>query len=70
MVRLGLLFSKKGEMAKLLCVGTRGIGDPIQAALPFLVAKGAIDGGHETGIVLMGETAPLIEDLVRVRCAE
>jgi predicted peroxiredoxin len=26
------------------------------------MAKGAIDTGHETGIILMGEAAPLIKD--------
>ena len=26
------------------------------------MAKGAIDGGHETGLTLMGEAAPLIKD--------
>ena len=28
------------------------------------MAKGAIDGGHETGIILMGEAAPLIKDSI------
>ncbi len=49
-------------MAKLLYVGTRGTDDPMQATFPFLMAKGAIDAGHETGIILMGEAAPLIKD--------
>jgi hypothetical protein len=26
------------------------------------MAKGAIEAGHETGIILMGEAAPLIKD--------
>ena len=49
-------------MTKLLYVGTRGTDDPTQATFPFLMAKGAIEGGHETGIILMGEAAPLIKD--------
>ena len=49
-------------MAKLLYVGTRGTDDPTQATFPFLMAKGAIEGGHETGVILMGEAAPLIKD--------
>ena len=49
-------------MVKLLYVGTRGTDDPTQATFPFLMAKGAIEGGHETGIILMGEAAPLIKD--------
>ena len=49
-------------MAKLLYVGTHGTDDPTAATFPFLMAKGAIDGGHEAGIILMGEAAPLIKD--------
>lgn len=49
-------------MAKLLYIGTRGTDDPTQATFPFLMAKGAIEGGHETGLILMGEAAPLIKD--------
>ena len=49
-------------MAKLLYIGTHGTDDPTAATFPFLMAKGAIDAGHETGIILMGEAAPLIKD--------
>ena len=49
-------------MAKILYVATHGTDDPTKATFPFLMAKGAIDGGHETGIILMGEAAPLIKD--------
>ena len=49
-------------MSKLLYVGTHGTDDPTRATFPFLMAKGAIDAGHETGIILMGEAAPLIKD--------
>ena len=49
-------------MAKLLFVGTHGTDDPTQATFPFLMAKGAIEAGHETGIILMGESAPLMKD--------
>ena len=49
-------------MAKLLYVGTSGTDDPTRATFPFLMAKGAIDAGHETSIILMGEAAPLIKD--------
>ncbi len=51
-------------MAKLLYVGTHGTDDPTRATFPFLMAKGAIDAGHETGIILMGEAAPLIKDSI------
>jgi uncharacterized protein involved in oxidation of intracellular sulfur len=51
-------------MAKLLYVGTHGTDDPTRATFPFLMAKGAIEAGHETGIILMGEAAPLIKDSI------
>ena len=47
-------------MAKLLYIGTAGTDDPTRATFPFLLAKGALDAGHEAGIILMGEAAPLI----------
>ena len=49
-------------MAKLLYVGTYGTDDPTRATFPFLLAKGAIDAGHETGITLMGEAAYLMKE--------
>jgi predicted peroxiredoxin len=49
-------------MAKLLYIGTHGTDDPTKATFPFLIAKGAIEAGHETGIHLMGEAAPLIKN--------
>lgn len=51
-------------MAKLLYIGTHGTDDPTRATFPFLMAKGALDAGHETGIILMGEAAPLIKDSI------
>jgi predicted peroxiredoxin len=51
-------------MARLLYVGTHGTDDPTAATFPFLMAKGAIEAGHETGIILMGEAAPLIKDSI------
>lgn len=49
-------------MAKLLYIGTAGTDDPTRATFPFLMAKGAIEAGHQTGIILQGEAAPLIKD--------
>lgn len=49
-------------MAKLLYIGTHGTDSPTDATFPFLMAKGALDAGHETGIILQGEAAPLIKD--------
>jgi uncharacterized protein involved in oxidation of intracellular sulfur len=51
-------------MAKLLYIGTHGTNDPTQATFPFLMAKGAIEAGHETGLILMGEAATLIKDSI------
>ena len=51
-------------MAKLLYIGTAGTDDPTRATFPFLMAKGALDAGHEAGIILMGEAAPLIKDSI------
>jgi predicted peroxiredoxin len=51
-------------MAKLLYIGTHGTDDQTKATFPFLMAKGAIEAGHEPGIILMGEAAPLIKDAV------
>ena len=49
-------------MAKLLYIGTHGTDDATKATFSFLMAQGAIDAGHEPGIILMGEAAPLIKD--------
>jgi predicted peroxiredoxin len=49
-------------MAKLLYIGTHGTDDPTRATFPFLMAKGAIEAGHEAGIILMGDAALLIKD--------
>ena len=51
-------------MAKLLYIGTHGTDDPTRATFPFLMAKGAIDAGHEAGIILMGDAALLIKDSI------
>ncbi len=51
-------------MAKLLYIGTAGTDDPTRATFPFIMAKGAIDAGHEAGIILIGEAAPLIKDSI------
>jgi predicted peroxiredoxin len=51
-------------MAKLLYVGTCGTEDQTKATLPFVMAKGAIDAGHEAAMILMGEATPLIKHAV------
>lgn len=47
---------------RLLYIATHGTDDPTRATFPFLMAKGALEAGHETGIMLMGEAAHLIKD--------
>jgi len=56
-------------MAKLLFMGVRGSADPTNAAMPFIMANGAIQSGHEAQIVLANEavdlmTAAVVENLV------
>ena len=51
-------------MVKILFVGTHGTDDPTRATFPFMEAKGAIEAGHETGIILMLEAALLIKDSI------
>lgn len=48
-------------MGKLLLVGTHGTDDPTKATMPFIVASGALDRGHEPGIALMGEAVYLLK---------
>ena len=57
-------------MARIFFVGTQGTHDPTRATFPFMEAQGAIDAGHETGIILMLEAAPLIKDRIaaQVQC--
>jgi predicted peroxiredoxin len=40
-------------MAKILFTGTHGSDDPTRATMPFHMAKGAIEAGHEVSISLM-----------------
>jgi predicted peroxiredoxin len=51
-------------VAKLLYIGTHGTDDPTRATFPFLMARGAIEAGHEAGIILMGDAALLIKDTI------
>ena len=49
-------------MTKILFVATHGTDDPTRATFPFMEAKGVVEAGDETGIILMMEAAPLIKD--------
>lgn len=51
-------------MAKLLVHVTCGPENPTKAALAFLVAKAAIDEGHEVSMFLAGDGVQLLRDSV------
>jgi len=52
-------------MAKLLLTGTHGPEDPTRATMPFHMAKGAIEAGHEVGISLMLDAALVLKNEIR-----
>jgi len=51
-------------VAKLLVHITHGPEHPTRAALGFLVAKAALDEGHEVSLFLAGDAVQLIRDAV------
>ena len=51
-------------MAKELFLGLHGSEDPTKASFPFIMAGGALDAGHETAIVLLGDAVVLMKDVV------
>ncbi len=51
-------------MASQLYISTHGSDDPTRATLPFLLAGGAIDAGHQPAITLIGEAVVLLRDTV------
>lgn len=51
-------------MVRELFIGMHGSEDPTKATLPFLMASGAIDAGHQPAIILLGDAAVLISDTV------
>ena len=51
-------------MAKLLFMGVHGSADPTNAAMPFIMANGAKQAGHEAQIILMNEAVDLLTGLV------
>jgi predicted peroxiredoxin len=55
---------KEKIMAKILVHVTIGPEQPTRAALGFLVAKAALDEGHEVSLFLAGDAVQLIRDAV------
>ena len=51
-------------MAKILVHVTHGPEHPTRAALGFLVAKAAVDEGHEVSLFLAGDAVQLLRDSV------
>jgi len=51
-------------MGKLLMVGTYATDDPTRATMPFVATSGALERGHEPGVVLMGEAVYLMNDQI------
>ncbi len=51
-------------MASVLFSSSFGSDDPTRATLPFLGALGAVEEGHETAIVLVGEAVYLMKDVI------
>jgi predicted peroxiredoxin len=49
-------------MAKILIHVTTGPENPTKAALGFLVAKAAVDEGHEVTMFLAGDSVQLLRD--------
>jgi predicted peroxiredoxin len=49
-------------VAKILVHSTAGPNDPTRAALSFLVAKAAIDEGHDVALFLAGDAVALLRD--------
>ena len=51
-------------MASELFIGLHGSEDPTKATLPFLMAGGALDAGHQPAIVLLGDAVVLMNSTV------
>jgi len=51
-------------MASELFIGLHGSEDPTKATFPFLMAGGALDAGHQTAIILLGDAVVLMNSTV------
>jgi predicted peroxiredoxin len=52
-------------MAKLLVTGTHASDDGTRATMPFHVAKGAIEAGHQVSISLMADGPLVLKNDIR-----
>ncbi|MBI4497117.1 MAG: hypothetical protein HY689_04360 [Chloroflexi bacterium] len=51
-------------MARYAVVSTHGTEDPTRAALPFVFANGAVEGGHQATIILLGDATLVMKDVI------
>ena len=51
-------------MAKILFMSSSGSENPTKATLPLLLAKAAVEEGHQVQVVLAGDAAVNIRDSV------
>lgn len=51
-------------MASELFIGLHGSEDPTKATFPFVMASGALDAGHQTAIILVGDAVVLMNSTV------
>ena len=51
-------------MSTILYTSTWGSDDPTRATMPFLLALGAVEAGHQAEIVLIGEATYLMKDYI------
>jgi len=51
-------------MARLLYVGSHGVGDPTRAGLVFVGANGAREAGHEAVIAFVGDGVLLMKETI------
>lgn len=49
-------------MATILFYGTCGTDDPTRAVLPFHMARGALEAGHQVEVSLIGDATYLMKD--------
>jgi len=49
---------------KFLYIATHGQEDPTRAGLPFLMAKGAKEAGHDVSIALAGDSVVLYNEAI------
>lgn len=47
---------------KFLYISSHGTEDPTRATMPFLMAKGAKEAGHDPEIALMGDSVVLFSE--------